>query len=183
MEPHNLQVASDYINNVLLARGLLLSGTPIDFAHPENEDGGADATMARVINLVNDLVLRRDVCSAVCMTVAMVTAYHNSAKPITEKTWPPRSGRCGQPNRNKRWRLYVFWQESLICANVFVGETEDEEIRTHPVPCLGGSSGAHTESERLERGGYNEGIEGTSATYEGGSSASASTMRQRRPQT
>lgn len=62
MEPHNLQVASDYINNVLLARGLLRSGKPIDFAHPESEDGGAEATMARVINMINDLVLRRDVC-------------------------------------------------------------------------------------------------------------------------
>lgn len=62
MEPHNLQVASDYINNVLLARGLLRSGKPIDFAHPESEDGGTEATMARVINMVNDLVLRRDVC-------------------------------------------------------------------------------------------------------------------------
>ncbi|KAB8227435.1 Afadin and alpha-actinin-binding-domain-containing protein [Aspergillus alliaceus] len=60
MEPHNLQAASNYINNVLLARGLLKSGRPIDFAQPENEEGGAGATMARVINLVNDLVLRRD---------------------------------------------------------------------------------------------------------------------------
>lgn len=62
MDPNNLQVASNYINNVLLARGLLRSGKPIDFAQPENEEGGAEATMARVINLVNDLVLRRDVC-------------------------------------------------------------------------------------------------------------------------
>lgn len=62
MEPHNLQAASTYINNVLLARGLLKSGRPIDFAQPENEEGGTGAAMARVINLVNDLVLRRDVC-------------------------------------------------------------------------------------------------------------------------
>ncbi|RJE25839.1 NIMA interactive protein [Aspergillus sclerotialis] len=60
MDPNNLQVASNYINNVLLARGLLRSGKPIDFAQPENEEGGSEATMARVINLVNDLVLRRD---------------------------------------------------------------------------------------------------------------------------
>ncbi|KAF7622523.1 hypothetical protein AFLA_009059 [Aspergillus flavus NRRL3357] len=60
MEPHNLQAASTYINNVLLARGLLKSGRPIDFAQPENEEGGTGAAMARVINLVNDLVLRRD---------------------------------------------------------------------------------------------------------------------------
>lgn len=62
MEPHNLEAASTYINNVLLARGLLKGGTPIDFAQPENDEGGADGTMARIINLVNDLVLRRDVC-------------------------------------------------------------------------------------------------------------------------
>ncbi|XHG09097.1 hypothetical protein AWENTII_012178 [Aspergillus wentii] len=60
MEPHNLEAASTYINNVLLARGLLKGGTPIDFAHPECDEGGADATMARIINLMNDLVLRRD---------------------------------------------------------------------------------------------------------------------------
>ncbi|ODM18185.1 hypothetical protein SI65_06056 [Aspergillus cristatus] len=60
MEPHNLNAASSYINNVLLARGLLKGGTPIDFAQPENDEGGVDGTMARVINLVNDLVLRRD---------------------------------------------------------------------------------------------------------------------------
>lgn len=64
MEAHNLQAASTYVNNILLSRGLLKSGHPIDFAQPENEDGGTEATMARIINLVNDLVLRRDVsCS------------------------------------------------------------------------------------------------------------------------
>jgi hypothetical protein len=61
MEAQNLQAASTYVNNILLARGLLKTGHPIDFAQPDNEDGGTEATMARVINLVNDLVLRRDV--------------------------------------------------------------------------------------------------------------------------
>ncbi|KAJ5558052.1 Afadin/alpha-actinin-binding [Penicillium sp. DV-2018c] len=60
MESHNLHAASTYVNNILLARGLLKGGRAIDFADPENEDGGIDGTMARVINLVNDLVLRRD---------------------------------------------------------------------------------------------------------------------------
>ncbi|KAL4991785.1 hypothetical protein BDW68DRAFT_184688 [Aspergillus falconensis] len=61
MEPQgDLQAASTYINNVLLARGLVKSGRPIDFANPENEEGGVTTTMARIINLVNDLVLRRD---------------------------------------------------------------------------------------------------------------------------
>lgn len=69
MEAHSLQAASTYVNNILLARGLLKSGHPIDFAQPDNEDGGSEATMARIINLVNDLVLRRDVsrcCSYEC---------------------------------------------------------------------------------------------------------------------
>lgn len=61
METQNLQAASTYVNNILLARGLLKTGHPIDFADPDNEDGGSEATMARIINLVNDLVLRRDV--------------------------------------------------------------------------------------------------------------------------
>ncbi|KAJ5273866.1 hypothetical protein N7478_008991 [Penicillium angulare] len=60
MEAQNLQAASTYVNNILLARGLLNDGNAIDFAQPENEEGGTEATMARVINLVNDLVLRRD---------------------------------------------------------------------------------------------------------------------------
>ncbi|CAG8075110.1 unnamed protein product [Penicillium salamii] len=60
MESQNLQAASTYVNNILLARGLLKGGRAIEFADPENEDGGTDGTMARVINLVNDLVLRRD---------------------------------------------------------------------------------------------------------------------------
>lgn len=63
MESQNLQAASTYVNNILLARGLLKGGRAIEFADPENEDGGTDGTMARVINLVNDLVLRRDVCT------------------------------------------------------------------------------------------------------------------------
>lgn len=62
METQNLFTASDYINNLLLARGLLRNGKPIDFARPENAPGGTDDTMSRVINLVHDLVLRRDVC-------------------------------------------------------------------------------------------------------------------------
>ncbi|KAL1979412.1 hypothetical protein VTN96DRAFT_6055 [Rasamsonia emersonii] len=59
MEAHNLQTASTYINNLLLARGLLKNGKAIDFARPEN-GGGIDATMAKIINLINDLVIRRD---------------------------------------------------------------------------------------------------------------------------
>jgi hypothetical protein len=60
MDPHNLQTASTYINNLLLARGLLKNGKAIDFARSEN-GAGTDATVGKIINLINDLVLRRDV--------------------------------------------------------------------------------------------------------------------------
>lgn len=61
MEAQNLQAASTYVNNLLLARGLLKNGQAIEFASPDKHEGGTEATMAQIINLVNDLVLRRDV--------------------------------------------------------------------------------------------------------------------------
>ena len=61
MEAQNLQAASTYVNNLLLARGLLKNGQAIEFASPDKHEGGIEATMAQIINLVNDLVLRRDV--------------------------------------------------------------------------------------------------------------------------
>ena len=60
MDAHSLRTASDYLNNLLLARGLLRNGKPINFARPTKSEGGPEATMAHVINLVHDLVLRRD---------------------------------------------------------------------------------------------------------------------------
>ena len=62
MEARNVQTASTYLNNVLLARGLLKGGRPINFAQPEDDEGGSEMTIARIINLVNELVIRRDVC-------------------------------------------------------------------------------------------------------------------------
>ena len=56
MASSSLSSASTYLNNLLLARGLLQNGKSIDFAHPERDDN----TMSRVINIVHDLVLRRD---------------------------------------------------------------------------------------------------------------------------
>lgn len=60
MEAHSLERASQYLNNLLLARGLLTNGKPIDFAQPGRHGSSTDPTMSRVINLVHDLVLRRD---------------------------------------------------------------------------------------------------------------------------
>ena len=63
MDSRNLHTASSYINNLLLSRGLLRNGTPIAFADPAKADGGVDATMSKVMNLIHDMILRRDVGS------------------------------------------------------------------------------------------------------------------------
>ncbi|KAL1644042.1 hypothetical protein SLS61_008975 [Didymella pomorum] len=60
MESYNLKTAASYINNLLLARGLLRDGKSIEFAHPSRGEGGKEATMAQIINLVHDLILKRD---------------------------------------------------------------------------------------------------------------------------
>lgn len=60
IDPENLRTASLYINNQLLSRGLLRDGQNIDFANPEHGDGGLEATMGRIMSVVNDLILRRD---------------------------------------------------------------------------------------------------------------------------
>lgn len=61
MDSSSLKTASAYINNLLLARGLLRDGKSIEFARPHKGEGGTEATMAQIINLVHDMVLRRDV--------------------------------------------------------------------------------------------------------------------------
>jgi len=63
-----LDGASKYLNNLLLARGFLQDGRAIDFAQLAGDDGSEtknttidrNATTARIVNLVHDLVLRRD---------------------------------------------------------------------------------------------------------------------------
>jgi Afadin- and alpha -actinin-Binding len=60
MDSGSLQNASGYLNNLLLARGLLRDGQSIDFTAHKKGKTGADHTMAKVINLVHDLIIRRD---------------------------------------------------------------------------------------------------------------------------
>lgn len=62
MESDHLNTASLYINNQLLSRGLLRNGQTIEFARPDKGEGGMEATMGRVMSVINDLILRRDVC-------------------------------------------------------------------------------------------------------------------------
>ena len=68
MDSRNLHTASSYINNLLLSRGLLRNGISIDFAEPTKTEGGVEETMAKVMNLIHDLILRRDVrpAQAIC---------------------------------------------------------------------------------------------------------------------
>lgn len=61
METDSLKTASLYINNQLLSRGLLRDGQSIAFARPKEGEGGVVGTMGRVMGVVNDLILRRDV--------------------------------------------------------------------------------------------------------------------------
>lgn len=63
MNSENLRTASLYINNQLLSRGLLRDGRTIDFDHPGDDDYELAETMGRIMSVVNDLILRRDVCS------------------------------------------------------------------------------------------------------------------------
>lgn len=87
MDHQNLHTASHYVNNLLLSRGLLRNGAALDFANPSKGEGGKEATMAKIINLVHDLILRRDVgphLAAQGMSADL--AFKCSAKP---KPSPP----------------------------------------------------------------------------------------------
>lgn len=61
IDTDNLRTASLYINNQLLSRGLLRDGENIDFTDPAADGRDASVAMGRIITLVNDLMLRRDV--------------------------------------------------------------------------------------------------------------------------
>ena len=54
MDHESLRTASTYLNNLLLARGLLRNSEAIDFVKPSKE------SRAQIINLVHDLILRED---------------------------------------------------------------------------------------------------------------------------
>jgi hypothetical protein len=85
----NLRTASLYINNLLLSRGLLKNGQSIEFARPEKGDGGLEGSMGRIMGVVNDLILRRDVGapSPLCPPASDAdrnTARRNAARELVE---------------------------------------------------------------------------------------------------
>lgn len=70
MESPNLRKASQYINHLLLSRGLLRNDKAIDFLRSSaDEAAAADNASAKIINLVHDLVLQSDV-RRTCPTLA-----------------------------------------------------------------------------------------------------------------
>ncbi|GAD98424.1 hypothetical protein NFIA_114720 [Paecilomyces variotii No. 5] len=85
MEPQSLETASVYINNLLLARGLLKNGKAIDFARPEEGPGGTDGTMARIINLVNDLVREAEHRENLATTIRVLRANESQQTGEIEK--------------------------------------------------------------------------------------------------
>lgn len=61
IDTENLCTASLYINNQLVSRGLLRDGQAIDFGQVAGDGHGSATTAIRIISVVNDLILRRDV--------------------------------------------------------------------------------------------------------------------------
>lgn len=61
IDSESLRTASLYINNQLLSRGLLRDGRIIDFDRPDSDNSELADTMGRIMSVVNDLILRRDV--------------------------------------------------------------------------------------------------------------------------
>lgn len=97
MDAFSLKTASAYVNNLLLARGLLQNGKVIEFAKPSKGEGGTEATMAQIINIMHDLILRRDVrdqYSESCLA-------HTDA-PCAARTGTTRSARSNDPHAAHR---------------------------------------------------------------------------------
>lgn len=93
IESENLRTASLYINNQLLSRGLLRDGHSIDFSHPGETDGEVADTMSRIMSVVNDLILRRDV-STWTHTVSCRYAgvfNRNIIQAVRANHWPKHS--------------------------------------------------------------------------------------------
>jgi hypothetical protein len=85
METDNLKTASAYINNQLLSRGLLRDGQTIDFARPKDGNGGVTGTMGRIMSVVNDLILRRDVRSSPAVTVLWISEFTRTYERIRKR--------------------------------------------------------------------------------------------------
>lgn len=75
IDSDNLRTASLYINNQLLSRGLLRDGRSIDFDRPYGDDHELADTMGRIMGVVNDLILRRDVRFSPCPFASFLLSH------------------------------------------------------------------------------------------------------------
>lgn len=85
VDPDNLRTASLYINNQLMSRGLLRDGHNIDFADPESSEGGLQDTMGKVMSVINDLILRRDVRIPLSYILPLLYQYFETCLQTSNK--------------------------------------------------------------------------------------------------
>lgn len=110
MDSSNRKPASTYINNLLLARGLLRDDQLIDFANPSRGEGGKDKQLGRIISLVHDLILKRDVGGYYIKELRGKTAHQfNRAIKSTSREPPSRHAtaaipRTDKPRRSRNYR-------------------------------------------------------------------------------
>ena len=92
---------------------------PIEFATPEKAEGGVNATMSQVMNLVHDIILRRDVSHLASMRLAsfmmlnadlMYPSVNPTLLQASLKTYKP----YGRQRHNKPKQLAVSKIEPLI---------------------------------------------------------------------
>ena len=128
MESHNLERASQYLNNLLLARGLLINGKPIDFARPDRHGSNTATTMSQVINLVHDLVLRRDQDTEQRETLAM----HIRQARASESQRVLDLQRLQDKNAElARAAAAAEAQERTLQANMRKAEAQAKELKDH----------------------------------------------------
>lgn len=96
----NLRTASIYINNQLLSRGLLRDGDTIDFAYPGDNDDELANTMGRIMGVVNDLILRRDVRfpSFSLPLPSLPYPQTNTYAPLSNSATPKPANRSPKPS-------------------------------------------------------------------------------------
>lgn len=91
MDQADLQSASTYINNLLLSRGLLRDGNTIDFARlaaparsKKKPEDGKEADTGRItaqaMNLIHDLILKRDVNNVTINPVSPIQSTNKTLK-------------------------------------------------------------------------------------------------------
>jgi hypothetical protein len=130
MDSHSLKTASAYINNLLLARGLLRDGKAIEFAHPSRGEGGKEQTMAHIINLVHDLILKRDVSAAVFVRVPSTNNIHSATK-NTADPLPKPCVHC-VPNRRARRPLSTSCRHAMKTSHAKCPSRNHRNARPAP---------------------------------------------------